>query len=302
MKKIILHNSTLELPDKWEDLSHEQMIYTFEILSLLFLGQITPDTARLKMLINYTGYKPSQKMLFKEALRKNKEQRETINFNLLRLSEQLTFAFKVEDDKIVPNYLFRTNPIPFLTIEDIRYAGRKFELDITSKTDISAREFSDCFDLLSSLANLDEESQKEECINQICSILYPSEDSYEKNLVSGHNRRMNLVESAIKFGIIFWFTGIVNFYTKIHPNYSILFNRERKQGVSEKLSLGMNEITLELQKEGHGDPDDMNLNDYFDAQIIYLKKSIHNALKEGVKPEIISSKTGIPLTTIQRLS
>jgi indolepyruvate ferredoxin oxidoreductase alpha subunit len=42
----------------------------------------------------------------------------------------------------------------------------------------------------------------------------------------------------------------------------------------------MNEIALTLKKEGFGTPETMNLNDYFDAQIKYLKDMINRALAE----------------------
>jgi len=113
---------------------------------------------------------------------------------------------------------------------------------------------------------------------------------------------MRYVDHVIKFGIIFWFTGIVKYYTE-HPIYSLLFKSEKSTDeTSGKVSLGMNEITLALQKEGYGKPDTMNLNDYFDAQIKFLKDTINKALADDVKPEKISGKTGIPLSTIQKLS
>jgi len=111
MKTIQLNKSTVELPDCWEDLSYKEKIFTFGILSELFAGTITPEIARLKILIEYTGYKPSWVQLFREALKKNSEQRENINFNLLKLSEELNFAFAVEENRIIPNHVFKKNPI-----------------------------------------------------------------------------------------------------------------------------------------------------------------------------------------------
>jgi hypothetical protein len=64
----------------------------------------------------------------------------------------------------------------------------------------------------------------------------------------------------------------------------------------------MNEIAITLQKEGYGMPETMKLNDYFDAQMKYLKDMINRALADGVKPEKLSEKSGIPLSTIQKLS
>jgi hypothetical protein len=302
MKTIQLHKSSLLLPDSWEDLSYKEKLFTFSILSQLFSGDLTPEIARLKMLIEYTGYKPSWIHLFREALRKDAEQRETIHFNLFRLSEELTFAFTVQDNLIVPNHSFKKNPISFVKIGRHKYIGRRFELDAVCRTDITAREFSDCFDIFASMNNTPSEATRFDYTNQICAILFPQHPNYTANLISGHHNNMMHVDPVIKFGIIFWFTGIVKYYAN-HPIYGLLFKGEKQQDESsDKIHLGMNEITLALLKEGYGAPNTMNLNDYFDAQIKFLKDIIGKAIAEGVKPEKIAQKTGIPLSTIQKLS
>ena len=301
MKTIQLNKSAIELPDCWEDLSYKEKIFTFGILSELFAGVITPEIARLKMLIEYTGYKPSLVQLIREALKKDSEQREIIHFNLLKLSEELNFAFTVEENRIIPNHVFKKNPIAFIQIGRYRYTGRRFEIDAICRTNITAREFSDCFDIFSSMQGAISDADRFMGINQICAILFPQYNEYYRNLNCGHHWKMREVNPAIKFGVIYWFTGIVKYYTE-HPVYSLLFKGEKNQEDSGgKIRLGMNEITLELQKEGYGTPDTMNLNDYFDAQIKYLKDRINRALADGVKRDEISQKTGIPPSTIQQL-
>jgi hypothetical protein len=121
-------------------------------------------------------------------------------------------------------------------------------------------------------------------------------------MTSGHIWKMECVAPAIKFGIVFWFTGIVKYYIE-HPIYSLLFGSgKNREDDSEKVHLGMNEITLALKKEGYGSPEEMNLNDFFDAQIKHLKDVINKALAEGLTAVKIAQKTNIPLTTIQKLS
>ena len=295
-------NGSIELPDCWEDLSYKEKIFTFGILSELFAGTVTPEIARLKMLIEYTGYKPAWKQLIRETMTKNGEQRETINFNLLKLSEELTFAFKVEENRIVPNHVFKKNPIHYIYIGERQYTARRFEIDITCRTDITAREFTDCFDIFASMQGEISDANRYECINQVCAILCPQTNDYQANLVSGHHWKMRSVSPVIKFGIIFWFNGIVKYYME-HPIYSLLFKSDKQKDESgNKINLGMNEIALTLKKEGYGAPETMNLNDYFDAQIKFLKDMINRAIAEGVKIETIIQKTGIPQSTIQKLS
>ena len=231
------------------------------------------------------------------------KQREIINFNLLRLSEQFQFVFTIDDSehRIIPGYDFKTNPFPYIKIGRKKYYGKRFELDITAKTDITAREFVDCSDLLSAIDKMNSDEDRQECINQICAILYPSTRDYTRNVVSRHNKAMRKVNQVIKFGIIYWFTGIYKFYTE-HPVYSLLFKRnENQEENEEKVRLGT-EVILMLQREGYGLPDSMNLNDYFDAQIKHLKDVINKALGEGVSIGKLSQKTGISIDVINKLS
>ena len=295
-------HAPLLLPDSWEDLSYKEIIFTFGILAELFAGTLTPEIARLKMLIEYTGYRPSWIQLIKEAFKKDTEQREIINFNLLKLSEELNFAFTVEENRIIPNHKFKKNPISKIRICLRRFSSRIFETDTLCRTNITAREFSDCFDIFASMQGEIADADRFDYINQICAILFPRYDDYTKNLVSGHHWKMRYVHPTIKFGVIFWFTGIVKYYTE-HPVYGLLFKSEKHADESgAKIHLGMNEIVLTLKKEGYGSPETMNLNDYFDAQIKFLKDMINRALAEGVKADDITKKTGVPASTIQKLS
>jgi hypothetical protein len=112
---------------------------------------------------------------------------------------------------------------------------------------------------------------------------------------------MKKLNPVIKFGIVYWFTGIYKFYTE-HPVYSLLFKRnENKEENEEKIRLG-NEVILMLQREGYGLPDSMNLNDYFNAQIKHLKDVINKALGEGLSIGKLSQKTGISDDVINKLS
>ena len=305
MKTIYLNNkSTIPLPDSWEDLNHNQKLFAFEILSRVMMGDLKtePHVGLVKLLIKFTGYKPSKK--FNNSDPDSEEPtRDIINSNLLRLAEQIKFIFTInETDKtIFPEYCFRTNPFPVIRMGIKRYQGKRFELDITAKTDITAREFVDCYDLLSALNSLEGEDNKQECINQICAILYPANDNYTQNMVSGHNRRMNRLNPWLKFGIIYWFTGIVKFYTG-HPTYSILFSgKSDSNNGEEKIKLS-SEIVLMLQREGYGVPENMNLNDYFDAQVKHLKDVISKAIAGGLTVYQLSEKTGIDIATINKLS
>jgi hypothetical protein len=108
---------------------------------------------------------------------------------------------------------------------------------------------------------------------------------------------------TVRFGILCWFTGIVQYY-QTHPVYGILFSARTNEGDSDsdgKIRIGMNEVALFLQKEGYGNPWSMNLNDYFDAPVQSLRDSIRSAPASGARPDEIARKTGLPGEVIIKL-
>jgi hypothetical protein len=124
-----------------------------------------------------------------------------------------------------------------------------------------------------------------------------------RNLTSGHERDMALLPRAVRFGILCWFTGIVQYY-QTHPVYGILFSAGMNGDDPEpddKIRIGMNEVALFLQKEGYGNPWSMNLNGYFDAQVQSLRDSIRSALASGAKLDEIAQKTGLSGEVIIKL-
>jgi hypothetical protein len=232
-------------------------------------------------------------------------EKEIIDLGLLRLSEQIDFAYTIdtENKRIIPKYDFRINPVPWIRIGRETYTGKRFFLDVIASTDITARCFVDALDLLILMDKATNREERDECMNKICAMLYPAIPDHNENMLSGHANRMRHVDPVIKFAIIYWFIGIVQSFRK-NSVYRILFdnNKTTSADSEDKISIGMNEIALFLKKEGYGDPAEMNLIDYFDAQVKALKDTISKAIGDGVKPDIISQKIGIPLSTINKLS
>ncbi|GAB1358667.1 hypothetical protein MASR1M31_04460 [Porphyromonadaceae bacterium] len=294
MKTISLHNHSLSLPTSWEELSFNDKCQAFDLMERAISGNLAsnPVYALVLFLCHLTGYKPSRSF---------NSDRDTINFNLLRIAEQLTVPFSIVNGVITPNLDFHTNPFPFIKIKGKRYIGVQFNLDVTARTNFTARQFTDAFDLLSAVRNLPLIEQKNVCINQLISILYPAHPDYHTNATSDHINRVNSLPSSIKYGIVSWFASIVKFYTT-HPDYSPLFRGHLNHEEDPPSRNGMNEVSLFLRSEGYGDPYTMNLTDYFDAQIKSLRDSISRSISSGVKPDELSAKTGIPMSVILSLS
>lgn len=232
-------------------------------------------------------------------------EKEIIDLGLLRLAGTIDFVYRIdtENKKIIPQYAFHKNPFPVILINGKKYDGKRLYIDVIAVTNITARCFVDTLDILMLMEKMTSRDDKNICINRICAILYPAISDHRENMLSAtHIEEMKKLDPAIKFGVVYWFTGVVNMFRE-HETYSVIFDRikdNRESGA--KISIGMNEIALFLKKEGYGDPENMNLIDYFDAQVKALKDYISQAIACGVKISDIAQKTGVPLHTIDKLS
>lgn len=305
MKKIQLNKGVLELPDCWEDLSENQCIFVFGLLMQLFDGKITYSQCQLEMLLFFTGYKQSKSTRLRSGfiytvlwiyyrvlrgkkdylyiIKSDNEIQENIRFNLIRLSEQLTFAFFIKGYQINPNYYFKHNPFP-------SYCKVYFNRDITVETDITAKQYTDCIDIIRAYYATDKQLIKDHCLVKLASVL--TRKAADKVLE---------MPKEVLFGLMFWFTGITKYFRE-DPDYSILFSKDRSESEeNNKIDLGASEILLFLEKEGYSFIENKNLIDFFNAQLKALKDSVSFALASGMKIEKLSQKTKLSIVDINRL-
>lgn len=280
MKIIPLNKSSLSLPECWEDLTEKQVFFVFRLLPLLFAGMLTPFEFQLKLLMEITGYKPRRK--FSEY---DEETKETIQFNLIKLAEQLNFIFRLEDNKIIPLYEFRQNP--FRQLSPVY-----FNRDVTVETNITAKQYSDCVDLLGAMHASDDKTVAEKCTVKLVAVLCDRPESEVRKMAP-----------EFLFGMMYWFTGVYRFFRE-HPVFGILYNRSEgdEPDDSDKINLGMSEVILYLEKEGYAFVEDKNLIDFFNAQIKALKDSISKAVANGAKPEDIAARSGMSMYNLTRLT
>lgn len=294
MKTIQGVKKPITLPDCWEDLT--PALYTFTITKLLevMAHACTLTDFRISLLLKYTGYRPSVRLRPVKP-----EVRETINENLIRLAELITFPLRSGKNGTEVNNCFKRNPIPEIRIGKKIYKGKQFDTGIILRTDITAREFADAFDAVRAFA----ETKSEECLNTLCTILYPAFPAHLRNINSEHHLKFTRVSYAIRYGIMIWFTGVVQYFTE-HPVYSILFSGNNEEG-PERISLGMGETIMHLSLTGFGSKAEMeniNLVDYFDLQIKSLKKMIADARAQGAKTHDIATHTRLSYNLIEKLS
>jgi hypothetical protein len=297
MKKIQLNSKRiLALPENWDELLPDQVRFVFRNLIRLYGGEITPFEFQFDLLRELTGYRPrkqsglldvfrmiiwSQKHYF-NYITERFEHQENIRFNLIRLSEQLNFIFKVEHNRIIPFYDFAHNPFG-------KHEPVYFNRDVVVETNITARQFTDCVDLINGMNSTEDERVRRVCLQKVMAVLY----GYDMEEVEK-------IPVEIPFGVMFWFTGIVKFFRE-HPVYSVLYDSAKKEDDYSKINLGMGEVLMYLEKEGYRDPEDKNLIDFFNLQVKALKDSVNNALSQGAKIEDLVKKTGLSMNTINRL-
>jgi len=305
MKTIQLKRTTINIPECWDDLTVMQIPFVFRTLMLLLSNEITPFQFKLALLIEFTGYKQKKRSKlwffftsirlvylktfkpdkFNRLLELQSECMENIDFNLVQLADQYNFAFSLEDNKITPNYFFKCNPISWFE------NSPEFYIDITVETNITAKQYIDCIDLINANYQSDDIKVKTHCCNKIMCILYDLSMKKVKSLVP-----------EIPFAVMFWFTGIVKFFRE-HPVYSVLYDRENETETDDsKINLGMTEIMLYLEKEGYSFVQDKTVIEFYDAQIKALKDSVNDALSKEVKLNDLSQATGLSITNINRLS
>ena len=148
-------------------------------------------------------------------------------------------------------------------------------------------------------SSMNDQSSEEQLLDKMISIRYLASNSYKENLMSDHLELIRTLCHRIKFGILYEFSGIVEYYMT-HPYYSILFRSGDSEQDEDKIRLGMNEVVLMIKKKGY-DPED-NINDFFDTQLKILKDNLTEAIANGVKIEDLATKTGMSVTDINRLT
>lgn len=337
MIQVKLKNRTLQIPNSWESLSREQFLYTIQVLICHIQGQFTKLDVRMLLLMKYTGYQPSRKLVrlwpskciyysrmqfaafryrffYKKScykslmhswIRYNRPEPETetqlrdnINHNLIILSERISFPWRQENDQAIINTTMLRNPIPFIRIRTKKFYGLYFNIGIITQTNISARQFADAFDISRAFA----QSQDARLLNHLCAILYPGNHSYEYAVNSNYHERFTGVPFIVRYAVYIWFTGITSYFVN-HPVYSVLFSGQVNDN-PERINLGLSESILQLSLTGFGSIDEMsnqNVITFFDAQVKSLKKTISDALGKGIKKEELPSLLNLSISKIDSL-
>lgn len=276
MKQIQLNHGNLELPTDWSELTTKQRMSGFRWLAEMIAGDMEPFIWQCRMLVLLTGYRPSR--------RRSPDERQNISLNLVHLAQAINFAFYVENDDhgnttVKLNYDMHDCPVSCRTY---------FRRERIIETNMTARQYADGVELLEGINQSTDAQEREYYQDKLCKVLGVADCDNDD-------------VTAVRLAVQIWFTGIVLFWQH-HPVYSVLYESNSKPVEDEShISLGLQEVLLELTEKGYQQAGDMLVTDFFDAQVKMLRDRLQEAKSSGVKlPELVQ-KTGIPLKNITRL-
>ena len=291
MKRIQTSGKDLLLPEDWMEISEKQRRKGFELLALVMAGAMDPFEWQLHMLIEITGYKPSRAT--RRALLGYKQHtvRDTVIENLRRLAECLDFAFSIEDNKVQIKYDMHDCPFELFKNKGVQ---PHFTRDRLIETNLTAGIYAEATQILSMVNDKDNDDEDRlYYMSKLAKTLWRVE-------TNAHAPEPTPVELL---AVTVWFTGVALFFQE-HDTYSVLFDavKSEKEKPEDHISLGVQEIILELETAGHRDVRNMGLLDFFDAQVKLLKDRIADAKSGGSSIADIVKKTGLSINTITRLS
>lgn len=290
MKRILTSGKDLLLPEDWMEISEKQRRKGFELLALVMAGVLDPFEWQLHMLIEITGYKPSRATRRALSGYKQHTVRDTVIENLRRLAECLDFAFSIEDNKVQIKYDMHDCPFGLFKGKGVQ---PHFIRDRLIETNLTAGIYAEATQLLSMVNDKDnDDDDRLYYMSKLAKTLWRVE-------VNAHAPEPTPVELL---AVTVWFTGVALFFQE-HDIYSVLFDavKSEKEKSEDHISLGVQEIILELETTGHRDVRNMGLLDFFDAQIKLLKDRISEAKSGGSSVADIVKKTGLSINTVTRL-
>lgn len=291
MKRIQTSGKDLLLPEDWMEISEKQRRKGFELLALVMAGALDPFEWQLHMLIEITGYKPSRATRRAILGYKQHTVRDTVIENLRRLAECLDFAFSIEDNKVQIKYDMHDCPFELFKGKGVQ---PHFVRDRLIETNLTAGIYAEATQILSMVNDKDnDDADRMYYMSKLAKTLWHVE----------MNARVSEPTPVELLAVTVWFTGVALFFQE-HEIYSVLFDavKSEKEKPEDHISLGVQEIILELETAGHRDVRNMGLLDFFDAQVKLLKDRIADAKSGGSSIADIVKKTGLSINTITRLS
>lgn len=317
---------TGEIENSWGELSPAQFIETTALTNQFFAVKFDFDEYRLRLLEMLTGYK-----------RKNKRNKfaEQINENLYLISEQLTFAvspkigppeileffspelrevlktrfpWEIYEPEFVEqlltvkdmltieyalNFDLGKNLLPFVRNGKAVLRGPVFDTsDGDIETNLTTGKYLDAQEYFNAYSN----SKNPKYLDAFIGCLY----QYDKDYSGEIENLPNLVEKKTKDAIVLLFMYMQQTFIN-DPIFGILFTGESE---NKKLSLGASEAVYQVVEQGYGNHTDvvnMNIRDFFNIQIMILKKNVAQLRGMDKKVSEIATEMNLPIEIVTQL-
>jgi len=328
-------SKTINIPDRWEELTPEQYLAVVAIIEDISSGNLGFFDAKLKIMQMLTGYKRSRKHYTDEEI-------EIINNNLVILAEKMRFIFRPEytdpemlevfsvelRDELENKFPFeifnpemreqlamlgnrlkytislkldmRKNPIPIISYQRNKYKGPMWEIDKNNlmATDILAGEYIDAL----SYYRIYHQTHDEKYLYGLMAVLYRSDRSVYETL--GAVARMAFFTGKMekyKKGAFYFFQSIQEYLMQRSP-YRLLYGVAPSDG--GKISLGMVDSLYSLSKEGYGSTSEVaavNLIDFLNLRMKQLIDAVKTMRASKKKVHEIADALQLPIETIQQI-
>jgi hypothetical protein len=313
--------------NSWDELNSVQFVETCSITNQFFAGKFDIDEYRLRLLEMLTGYKRKTK---------RNEMADQINENLFLISEQLTFAvmpqigpeevlefFSPELRELLktrfPWEIFEPEHVQqLLTVKGLLKIGFSLNFDLTRnllpqvskgnkvykgfyfdtvngdiKTNLTAEQYLDA----SEYFNAYSEDKNPGFLASFINCLYHKRSTpHSKDIPSVDDKKT-------KDAIVMVFMYIQKTFLN-DPIFKILFTEEQSSGSMAKLNLGSSEAILQVVEEGYGSLNEvkkMNILDFFNTQIMILKKHVAQLRAMDKKAGEISKEMNLSIDVINQL-
>ena len=279
MKSIALtKHYTLLLPEEWTEVEMKHREKVFSTFIGMLLGQMTLFDWQLRTLCLLSGYKPSRAT--RRAIVHSKPV-DNIAFNMIQLASLLDFPFEKQEDNATDTGEAEEQPLRLRCDMPAAPFPCRIYFNRTTpfiETNLTAGEFVQAVELLQLI---NEPGQQAPYVEQLMKKV--------AELVGAERTDSLTQKDCIA---CFNSTELDN-----SPRNGILYNAKPAGNKESVIAKGapLTDTLLEMQERGYNDPKNMPVEEYHEAQLKILRDNLQRAVHEGVKPEELSLKTGVPV-------
>ena len=326
MRTFYLGENEYTYPDAWYELNQEQYLALVAVLIDYSEGTYTAEQARAVWFCIIAGIDPNVVL--------HPTRSAMISENIYRAAREFTFFFKIEyaktinhlsiesqkllrkrqpqelpqtpeirwakklKCKYVPDSVFAAQLIPQIIVDKETFQGYKLVLNgqILS-TSITAQQYIDANTIIEEFFN----SNDFDLLNKLIAILY-FPGIYEPDRLNEFELIFRNINPVIKQGVLLNFNALTQFLA-LRTKYGIMWTSIKKEKTPD-ITIGLNDTIYSLSKLGYGSVDELsriNLMTFLNLSLKNIIDTVNSLHENEVSIIEISNKTGLPVTSIQKL-